>query len=333
MPPPIRLLSLGLVPPWQTQAYYHAIAETMTADTPDTILLCRPNAPYLCLGYHQVFDSVLDPVECERRGLPVFRRRVGGGATYLDENQLFYQCIFYHSRVPVNFREVYARLLAAPIGALRQLELDAALHDVNEIEVGGKRIAGIGGGRIGDACVVVGNLLFDFNYDTMAAVWRVPWPSFRQLAARALRQSIVTLNQLTQTSPAEMETRLITSFAECLNRPLQPGTLTPEEERTAKRLAHTLSSPEFLTLHRAEDKPPDAAPEAMRALKISARAHIRAGETRVNGYRLRGSFHLNQEVIQETILESDPPHDWRPVEKQLHGTLFSEWQNHVPIHS
>jgi len=325
MPSPIRLLPLGLVPPWQTQAYYHAVAEKMTAETPDTIILCRPNAPYLCLGYHQVYESVLDPAECARRGLHVFRRRVGGGATYLDENQLFYQCIFHHSRVPVHFREVYARLLAAPVEALRRLGLDAALHDVNEIEVGERRIAGIGGGRIGEACVVVGNLLFDFDYDTMAAVWRVPWPSFRQLAAAALRQSIVTLNRLATTSPDEMELTLIDTFSETLHRPLQPGTLTPEETRTAERLAHTLASPEFLALHRAGD----AAPDSMRALKISARAHIRAGETRVNGYHLRGSFRLNQEAIQESILESDPPHDWQPVEEQLHGILFSDWENHV----
>ncbi len=52
---PIRLLNLGLVPPLQTQSVYHALAENMTRDSQDVIILCRPNAPYLCLGYHQVF--------------------------------------------------------------------------------------------------------------------------------------------------------------------------------------------------------------------------------------------------------------------------------------
>ncbi|NIU14771.1 MAG: lipoate--protein ligase family protein, partial [candidate division Zixibacteria bacterium] len=100
-PNAIRLLNLGPTASWRTQAVYHATAEMMTADSPDTIIICQPLTPYLCLGYHQVFDSVLDRHECERRNLPVVRRRVGGGTTYLDANQLFYQCIFHHSRVPV----------------------------------------------------------------------------------------------------------------------------------------------------------------------------------------------------------------------------------------
>jgi lipoate---protein ligase len=176
---PIRLLNLGLITPLQTQAYYHALAENMTVDSADTIIICRPSAPYLCLGYHQVFGSTFDRNECERRGLPVFRRRLGGGATYLDENQLFYQCIFHHTRLPAMLQDIYALALAAPVNTLKRLGLDAELRDTNEIEVNGKRIAGTGGGRIDEACVVVGNLLFDFDYEAMTAVWQTPSPTFR----------------------------------------------------------------------------------------------------------------------------------------------------------
>lgn len=326
---PIRLLNLGSIDPWQTQAVYHAIAETMTEATPDTIIICRPNAPYLCLGYHQQYESVLNPVECERRNLPVFRRRVGGGTTYLDENQLFYQCIFHHRRVPVNFQAVYARLLAAPIMVLRSLDLDAILHDINEIEVNEKRIAGIGGGRIGEACVVVGNLLFDFDFETMAAVWHVPWESFRTLAMDAMRERITTLWQyLDSLQIDKVEQLLLASFAECLERPLQAETLTPDEAKAAQQMKNILAFPEFLNWSPAQD----ALSQAMRSLKISARSHIRAEETRLNGYRLRGSFRLNQEVIQTAVLESDPPYEWQPIEEQLHGTPFHEWQNQLPTH-
>lgn len=189
----IRLLNLGPTASWRTQAVYHATAELMTADSPDTIIFCQPLTPYLCLGYHQVYDAVLDRTECERHNLPVVRRRVGGGATYLDANQLFYQCVFHHSRVPVVAKDIYALMLAGPVATLRRLGLNAELRAVNEIEVDDKRIAGIGGGRIGEAAVVVGNLLFDFNYHAMSQVWRVPDESFRELASTALRQRITTI--------------------------------------------------------------------------------------------------------------------------------------------
>jgi len=76
----IRLLNLGVVDSWQTQAIYHALAEMMTAESPDTIIICQPQSPYLYLGYHQIYENTFDRARCEQRNLPVFRRRVGGGA-------------------------------------------------------------------------------------------------------------------------------------------------------------------------------------------------------------------------------------------------------------
>ena len=193
---PIRLLRLGLTDSWRTQAVYHAVAELMREDSPDTLILCRPREPYLCLGYHQIYESVLDHQLCRRRSLPVYRRRLGGGTTYLDEDQIFYQCIFHHTRAPVLIQHFYQRVLGAPVETLRQMGLNAQLRKVNEIEVDGKRIAGTGGARIGEACVVVGNLLLDFDYETLPQLWRVPWESFRDLAATALQERLTTLQFL-----------------------------------------------------------------------------------------------------------------------------------------
>lgn len=318
----IRLVNLGLTPSWRTQAVYHAVAGMMRADAPDTIIIGRPLSPYLCLGYHQVFEAVLDRTECERRRLPVFRRRVGGGATYLDANQLFYQCIFHHSRLPVLFKDIYARILAAPVATLQRLGLKAGLREVNEIEVDGQRIAGIGGGRLGEACVVVGNLLFDFDYETMARVWRVPWESFRELAAAALRERVTTLQRLSGPVSVEMvQATLVEEFVRALGRPLEPGPLIEAEVRYSRRVARRLSSAEFLNLHSDSGRP-----EPMRSLKISAGVFIRAAEVQLNGYRLRATFRLCNDVIEEARLESEPAQWWHQLEAQLPGVPFKQWQ-------
>lgn len=330
---PIRLLNLGLIPPWQTQALYHVLAERMAVDKLDTIIICQPSAPYLCLGYHQVFESIFDPAECERRGLPVFRRRLGGGATYLDQNQLFYQCIFHHTRMPVMLAEIYALALAAPVKTLKHLGLNAELRETNEIEVDGMRVAGTGGGRIDEACIVVGNLLFDFDFEAMTSVWRTPSSAFRQLAKTALRQRITTLKELTsrisswQGAQAEAVTDLlIRSFAESFARPLQSDALTDEELTAAQSIAEKLSSTEYLSLHKKETNGP------MHSLKISARAFIHAGESRIDGYNVRGSFWVSQDVIQTAKLESEPRREWQPVEERLKGIHFKEWQEHIYVH-
>jgi len=319
MPTPIRLLNLGLADWLRTQSIYHALAETMTVDTPDTIVLIRPLQPYLCVGYHQELESVLDRAACAQMGLPIVRRRVGGGATYLDSNQLFYQCVFHHTRVPATVDRLYAALLAAPVAALRALGLNAELRGENEIEVDGRRIAGTGGGRIGEAAVVVGNVLFDFDYEAMARAWRAPSEAFRRLAADALRERVTTLRRELPhpLAVAEMESGLIGEFA-ALGRPVECGELTPKERRAVTSVEKRLTSEEWLSLHANGGRP-------MIALKISRGAFIRAAEADVNGWHIRAAFRARDDEIEQAILESAPARAWREVEATLRGMKVQDW--------
>ncbi len=319
---PLRLLNLGLTDSWRTQAVYHAAAELMQAELPDTIIICRPQTPYLCLGYHQVLEATFDLAECERRRLPVYRRRLGGGATYLDSNQLFYQCVFHHTRVPVLLDKIYERLLAAPVATLRRLGLDARLRSPNEIEVSNQRIAGVGGGRIGEAAVVVGNILFDFDYAAMAQVWRVPSETFRELARQALQDHVSTLRRLKANVAMEtVQTILVEEFAQTLGRPLAAGSLTPAEENRARELAKQMTSKAYLNLHREKG---EVAP--MAELKISAGVFIRADEVVINGRTIRASFRVCEDRIAMARLESLPPQNWQKFERAMRGMPFNEWQ-------
>jgi lipoate-protein ligase A len=90
----------------------------MKEDTPDTIILVSPNAPYVCIGYHQDIEKEVDLEYCKAHGLPVYRREVGGGAVYLDNGQLFTQWIFHKEDLPVSLEErfkLYIDPLVAPI--------------------------------------------------------------------------------------------------------------------------------------------------------------------------------------------------------------------------
>lgn len=323
----IRLLNLGQITPVQTQAIYHALAERMTVDSTDTIIICRPSTPYLCLGYHQVFENTFEKTKCEQRGLTVLRRRLGGGATYLDGNQLFYQCIFHHTRLPAMLKDIYALTLTAPVNTLKRFGLNAELRDTNEIEVDGKRIAGTGGGRIGDACVVVGNLLFNFDFEAMTAVWQTPSSAFRSLAEKALRQQLTTLHQLGVTASMEQVAEmLVEDFSETFNRPLRVDTPTAQELESADEAARELTSDEFLSLHKEREKR-----EPMRSLKISARAFIHASETHTDGYDVRGNFWVNEDIIQTAQLESEPMREWQFIEEKLQGILFKKWQEQIHV--
>jgi lipoate---protein ligase len=281
----IRLLSLGLTDWMNTQSVYHALAEGMSAASSDTIILCRPAQPFLCLGYHQDLDAVLNRAACAALGLPVVRRRVGGGATCLDGDQVFYQCLFHHSRVPAMVNDIYARLLAGPVAVLRGLGLAAELVGENEIGVNGRRIAGIGGGRVEEAAVVVGNFLIDFNYDAMTRAWRAPSEAFRQPASEALRERVTTLRaELAEpTSPEALEASLIAEFGRALGRSLEPGKLAAAERERAWAAEGRLLSTEWLELHnRGGQAPPE--------LKISRGVFIHALDGCLGGVAVQAAL-------------------------------------------
>jgi lipoate-protein ligase A len=244
----IRRLDLGFVTPLRSQAIYHGLAEAMDAETPDTIAFCAPAEPYFCVGYHQRAGDVLDLALCRRQGWPVLRRRLGGGAVYLDRNQLFYQAIVHRSRAPFTVARVYAEYLAAPVLALRRLGLDAALRAPNEIEVAGRRIAGTGGGQIGEAMVVVGNVLFDFPERRMARVWCAPSRPFRRLAHDGLKRCLTTLAQQLGAPPPmdSLRESLAAAYAETLGQALVPGALTAREVAAIAAAERELASRAFV---------------------------------------------------------------------------------------
>ncbi|MFH1402684.1 MAG: lipoate--protein ligase family protein, partial [Candidatus Altiarchaeota archaeon] len=110
----VRLLDLGLVPALRSQTIYHAVAESVSNGAQDTISILSPSEPYVCIGMHQELEKEIDVGYCREHNLPVYRRQVGGGAVYLDENQMFYHIMFHKDNAPRDVTEVYNRFLKAP---------------------------------------------------------------------------------------------------------------------------------------------------------------------------------------------------------------------------
>ncbi len=294
----IRRLDLDFVSPLRSQAIYHGLAAAMDAATPDTIVFCAPAEPYFCVGYHQNAADVLDLPLCRRRGWPVLRRRIGGGAVYLDRHQLFYQAIVHRSRAPFTVERVYATYLAAPVQALQRFGLDAALRAPNEIEVSGRRVAGTGGGQIGEAVVVVGNVLFDFPDDRMAEAWRAPSPFFRRLAHEGLRSRLTTLGRELGAPPSMEALRdaIAAAYVETLGAPLVPGGLTASERAAIADAERRLASAAFVLERRARPR---------EGLKIARGTYVYEG--RAARAAVRVSLRVRDGVIDDVAVRGVHP--------------------------
>ena len=318
---PVRLLKLGASSWIRTQSIYHAIGYLMDENTPDTIVLMRPQEPYLCVGYHQPLNAILDRKTCTDLNLPIVRRRVGGGTTYLDENQQFYQCIFHHKRLPYRVDKVYELLLGAPIRVLQKLGLNAALRGGNEIEVDHLRIAGIGGGRIGDSMIVVGNILLDFDYETMAKVWHTPTETFRQFAYETMQKYIVTLwGKLGRYMPSDdVQDMLIDAYSEVLQRPVEEGTLTEEEWQKVEEMERNLISEAWITKFMNDEN------RAMNDLKISRGVFIHDAQIECGNSVVDGTFEVKDGIIQRAKLRASSDNQYLiDCEEKLINKPFSE---------
>ena len=310
---------MGRIPGWQTQAIYHTVAELMTEETPDTIIISQPSDTYVCLGYHQKLDHVFDRKVCNEKDIPILRRKVGGGGTYLDSNQLFYQCVFHQSRVPTDSKKVYEQMLTPVVNTLKHFfDVKAELKGSHEVEINGKRIAGIGGGQIGDASIVVGNILFDFDFDTMASIWNVPNEQFREMAKQAMKDHIITLDDIgSVVSMDKIANQLIEEYEIYFNRKLNPGGMTIDEIERAGEMGAYLRSESFLNYV------DDANGSSKRKpLKIARNVFIHYDEMDMGRTKIVGSFRVEDGKIYSAKIEGT----YFGMESTLLGKPFDDWK-------
>jgi len=191
----IRLLDLGVVPSIRSQTIYHAVAYALDEYTPDTIIIVAPSQPYVCIGFHQELEKEVDVEYCHKQQLPIVRREVGGGAVYLDKNQVFMQWVFHRDALPHDINERFALYIKPLVETYHVLGIPANYRPINDVHVGGKKIGGTGAAHMGMAEVVVGSLMFDFNFDVMPRVLNVSSEKMRDKISQSLNEYMTTITR------------------------------------------------------------------------------------------------------------------------------------------
>ena len=247
-PAPIRLLDLGTIDPLRSQTIYHAVGYAMTDESPDTIMLVSPDAPYVSIGRHQDVDREVDRAVCADLGFDIIRREIGGGAVYLDGNQLFTQWIFAADRLPATVEARFALYCETLVQTYRSLGIEAIYRPVNDIQVNGRKIGGTGAARMDRAEVVVGSLMFDFDILTMSKVLKVPSEKFRDKVYQTLSEYMTTMTrELGEPPPRQaVVDAYLAVCSEALGRPIEAGVLRPDEIALAEELDTRFASLEWL---------------------------------------------------------------------------------------
>ncbi|MCG6857631.1 MAG: hypothetical protein LJE67_06150 [Salaquimonas sp.] len=203
----LRVIDFGFVPAIRSQAIYHGVARALKRDDEPVLTLVNPLSPYVCVGVHQEIDKEVDEVFCKQAGLPVIRRHVGGGAVYLDENQMFFHFMFPREMVPQYAVNLYPKFIEPAVRTYRELGVNAEYRPVNDIQVAGRKIGGTGAASIGVTTVMVGSFMFDFDTATMAQCLKVPSEKFRDKLRQTLDDYMSTMTRELDVLPTREEVR------------------------------------------------------------------------------------------------------------------------------
>jgi lipoate-protein ligase A len=270
----------------------------MSESDADTIILVSPEAPYVCIGYHQDPEKEIDLAYCAAHNLPVYRREVGGGAVFLDGGQVFVQWIFHGEHLPAGLEERFAFYVRPLVATYQALGIAAYHRPVNDVHVAGKKIGGTGAAQMGRAEVLVGSLMFAFDKATMARVLKVPSEKMRDKVFESLEQYMTTMSEQLGRVPDRDATLAlyVQQCAAALDAALVPGHLTPAEEALAAELDAHFASDEWLFLGR----------RALRTgVKIHADVWVGEGTVKAPGGLIRATARVRDGRIDDLALSGD----------------------------
>ncbi len=294
----MRYLNLGTVPSTYSQAVYHALAERMTTQSEPVLVTVSPEQPYVCVGYHQLASREIDRDYCEQQGIAVGRRMVGGGAVYLDHDQIFWHLLLpsYNGTVDA----LYNDILKAPVSAYRKMGVAATYRPVNDIVVGPRKIGGTGAAQIGQSTVIVGSILMDFDTAAMSRVLRVPSEKFRDKMVQSLDEYMTTVRrELGAASPSREEATdlLVKEFATALKQEIHKGSLSRAEWNLMEVYAQKLFDPDFV--YHGERGLVQA------GVKIRGDVHLYEGIYKAPGGLIRLVFRTRDDVFDDVALTGD----------------------------
>ncbi|MCB0641961.1 MAG: hypothetical protein KDC44_09995 [Phaeodactylibacter sp.] len=193
------------------------------------------------VGRFQNIHAELDLEACQREEVQVGRRLTGGGAIIMGQDQLGI-CLCSHSNrfEWKTIRDLCALLSIPVVNALRELGIEATFRSKNDLEVNGKKIAGVG--------VYVDpkgafhfhtSLLVDLDIPQMLQVLQIPIQKFAdKQKVRSVEQRITTLSrELGRKVPLEeVRTLIAQHYQSWFGVELEEQAVRPDEQQHIRQI-------------------------------------------------------------------------------------------------
>ncbi len=194
------------------------------------------------VGRFQSVDVEVNRAFCRAHGIAINRRPTGGGAIIMGEDQLGVALTLPRTAVTESrrrLRELLADFSAGIVAGLGELGIEARFARKNDVEVGGRKIAGLGlyrdrAGGLLFHC----SLLVDLDIPLMLRVLRTPFEKLADKAIASVAERVTTVRrELGRPVPLnEVRERVRDGFARAFEVELVPDEFTAAELTGIRRL-------------------------------------------------------------------------------------------------
>jgi lipoate-protein ligase A len=296
----MKLYIPGKIPWQESQLIYHALAKLGR----EALCLVSPATPYVCIGFHQDVKQEVDIDFCRAHNIPIFRREVGGGAVFLDGNQLFFQLIIKRDNpiAPQRIDAFYKKFLQPVIEVHHRIGIQAEYKPINDLVVETRKISGSGAAEIGDCIVFVGNLILDFDYETMSRVLKIPDEKFRDKVKKTIEENLSTIRrELGEATSIQWDEQTLNNMvAEEFTKVVGPLAPADKDNRLIKKMKRLESSMIDDTWLYRKAKRVEG-----RVVKVRAGLEVRQRIHKATGGLLRANFTVNDGTIKDIFISGD----------------------------
>lgn len=272
------------------------------------------------IGRHQSLAAEVDTDACDELGIDIGRRLTGGGAIIMGSDQLG---IAVAMRAPVQRspRDVLRQCAEGVIAALERLGLEARFRGKNDLEVGGRKIAGLGlhldqhGGLLFHASV-----LADLDVEVLVRALRIPGAKLSAHGIGRVQDRVTTVSRELRTSMTGPDLRpfLLAGFVQALGPDVQDGEPTVRERVVAADLTERYASPDWLDQRGGRDAVHSSA--LVRTPEGLLRIYVGVQGSALSSVMVTGDMSF----LPDSVNRAEALLRWRPAEPDLIADTLRE---------
>lgn len=255
-----RTLNDWALSPEQGLAEDEMMAHSVSENASLPFLHLYTFVPSVIVGRYQDLESSVNLESCKRLGVAYNRRHTGGGTVLMGPDQLAmgFAISLNHSRISPNVREIFQQLGGFVCRSLEPLGVNARFRPKNDLEVRGRKIAGLSAsleerGTLFFHC----SLLLDFDIELMLQVLNIPREKISDKAISCFSDRMTTLRRegVRDITMEDLMEAVQRGFEKGFGVRFEPARMTSWEAKRVEALkARRYTAPEWIFLQRRPER-------------------------------------------------------------------------------